>query len=256
LASKYVKVALSGDGSDEIFSGYNRYKIFNNFPNAPTNEKDIIKIDWEVFKKSNGAVSEMYRSILVDGLRDTNKKVLYSNKFMAELDGNWAKIFLDNKFESNKNLRNNLNRIMDVDCRFWLRDAQLVKVDIASMANSVEVRSPFLDHKLIEFATQIDVTQKLRGLNEKYILKEVAKRYLPDFIVNRTKQELSLPVEYWLLDNLKKEIQDVLLSERFLSRKYFAPDKMRDFVTNFTKNDSYAIWTLYIFEKWHMVNGL
>jgi asparagine synthase (glutamine-hydrolysing) len=151
-------------------------------------------------------------------------------------------------------LRGRLNRALEVDCNFWLRDAQLVKIDIASMANSVEVRCPFLDVKVVEFVSGIDARHKLVGDEEKYLLKRVAAKYLPDEIVSRKKQELAVPLENWLGASLRGEITRTLLSDESLSQGYFRPDELINFVKDFPVERSYAVWTLYILEQWRLVN--
>lgn len=249
-AKKFVTVVLSGDGSDEIFCGYNRYKIFYDFPQLPTRSDFLSKIDLELFENAFGDISVEYQSILTDGIRNSLKKQLYSKKIIDKIPGVFPNNYLSERFAKNTGLRNRLNRVMEVDCNFWLRDAQLVKIDIASMANSVEIRCPMLDHKLIELVSSIAPKHKLFKNNEKYILKKVAEDFLPQKIIQRSKQELAVPLESWLTTSLRQEVSKTLLSENSLSRGYFNPDKMTEFVHNYKACDSYAIWTLYILEKW------
>lgn len=127
----------------------------------------------------------------------------------------------------------------------------MVKVDIASMANSLEVRVPFLDKQVVGLGSSLPARFKLHAGKEKYLLHCLAKRYLPDYIVNRKKQELAVPLEQWMVSSMKTRIIDTLTSEQALSRGYFNPDRLRQFVREFDAGHSYALWTMYMLEKWH-----
>lgn len=256
LARQYVTVVLTGDGADEIFCGYNRYKLFNALPQLPENPELSAKIDVELLSRAGGDISTQYQSILTDGLRDALKVRLYSKGFAAEFGDRFPVNYLSERFAKNRHLPHRLNRVLDVDCNFWLRDAQLVKIDIASMANSIEVRCPMLDRKVVEFVTGINIKHKLANGTEKHILKRLARDFLPAEIVNRPKQELAVPLENWLATTLRKEISHTLLSDESLARGYFDPDRLIRFVGNYGAADSYAVWTLFILEQWHRLDDV
>lgn len=251
LAREHVTVVLTGDGADEIFCGYNRYKTFAAFPDLPDRPERLARIDPELFRRAGGDVSVEYQSVLTDGLRDSVKRRLYAKSFIARLPGVFPANYLRERFARNAHLPTRLDRAMDVDCNFWLRDAQLVKIDIASMANSVEVRCPMLDQSFVEFVTGIGVRHKLSGGDEKHILKLAARGLLPPEIISRPKQELAVPLENWLTSSLRREITETLLSEESLARGYFEPDALVRFVGDYGPADSYAVWTLYVLERWH-----
>lgn len=251
LAKQFVTVVLTGDGADEIFCGYNRYKIFDALPCLPQRSELLANVDLELLRQAGDDLSIQYQSVLTDGLRDSLKRRLYTKAFRERLDGDFPVNYLRERFARTTGLSHKLNRAMEVDCNFWLSDAQLVKIDITSMANSVEVRCPMLDSKLIEFVTGIDVRYKLVNGNEKQILKKLAANFLPAEIVNRHKQELAVPLEHWLTSSLRGEITQTLLSDESLERGYFIPDRLTEFVESYGAADSYAIWTLYILEQWH-----
>jgi asparagine synthase (glutamine-hydrolysing) len=255
LARQYVTVALTGDGADEIFCGYNRYKMFGAMPDLPIHHRGSGKVDLDLLAKANGDISTEYQSVLTDGLRDSVKRDLYSRDFRSHLPAGFPVNYLQERFDRNAHLGDRLNRAMDVDCNFWLSDAQLVKIDIASMANSVEVRCPMLDQKLVEFVSGIGTRHKLADGQEKRILKQVARKYLPPAIIDRQKKELAVPLENWLATSLRAEITNVLLSDEALSRGYFDPDRLIPFINNYGPSDSYAVWTLYVLEQWHKLNG-
>jgi asparagine synthase (glutamine-hydrolysing) len=254
LAREFVTVVLTGDGADELFCGYNRYKIFSGFPSLPERADWRAKVDANLFGCAAGDIAVEYQSLLTDGLRDSLKARLYTREFVERIPGNFPVNYLRERFATNASLSSRLNRVLDVDCNFWLRDAQLVKIDIASMTNSVEVRCPILDANVVDFVSGIDVRHKLVGEDEKYLLKLVASRYLPEEIVRRKKQELAVPLENWLAASLRGEITRTLLSDESLSRGYFRPDALREFVQDFSAERSYAVWTLYVLEQWHRIN--
>lgn len=248
LAREHVTVTLTGDGSDEIFAGYNRYKILTSLPEIlPENTG---RVDTDALARGDGSLADRYRAILVDGVRSGLKDRLYRTSFRAQL-AETAHSPLRDRFALTRARVPDLDRAMQVDCGFWLPDAQLVKIDRMAMAHSVEPRSPFLDQRLIAFATRLPAAAKLVNGSEKHLLKQVASRYLPDSLVHRRKQELAVPLESWLGSRLRSGIQATLLSEQSLERGYFAPDALRALVTGFRPEHTYALWTLYMLERWH-----
>jgi asparagine synthase (glutamine-hydrolysing) len=251
LARQFVTVVLTGDGADEIFCGYDRYKTFDSLPDLVARGNLPSRVDQQLLAVANGDISVQYQAVLTDGLRDSLKRRLYSKAFMDQLGDEFPANYLRDRFAHTDRSMHKLNRAMQVDCNFWLPDAQLVKIDITSMANSLEVRCPMLDAKLVEFVTGIGVRHKLVDGNAKKILKKVAANFLPAEIVNRPKQELAVPLEHWLTSSLRDHITRTLLSEESLSRGYFDADRLTNFIRNYSEGDSYAVWTLYILEAWH-----
>jgi asparagine synthase (glutamine-hydrolysing) len=236
LAAKSVTVVLTGDGADELFCGYDRYKRF--------------EARWRA-RNGGEAVSDIYEHVLVDGLSHGAKQRLATEAFAGSLANPPRHNYLDERFRATAPDSHRLSRVMQVDCRFWLTDAQLVKVDRMAMAHSVEPRSPMLDRQVVEYATALPATVKLAGGNAKAVLKRVARAYLPAAIVERPKQELAVPLERWLTQALRPRIEQVLTSEKALSRGYFRPDTLRAFVAARRPEDSYALWTLFMLERWH-----
>lgn len=248
LASNHVTVVLTGDGSDEIFAGYNRYKIARRLPEVRAS--DVHRVDLDALAEAR-TFADRYKSVLVDGLRIGLKRKLYSKSFSEELASTSGENYVADRFARVGWKADELNVMMQVDTSFWLPDAQLVKIDRMAMAHSVEPRSPFLATQVIEFAQSVDPAFKLQGDNEKIILKRVAERYLPDSIVHRRKQELAVPLESWMATHLRTTVQQTLLSDASLSRGYFQPNALRSFVEEFHPNDVYSLWTLFMLERWH-----
>lgn len=251
LARDHVTVVLTGDGSDEIFAGYGRYEAFRQLPEIPA--RFAARVDAEALAAGDGSVADRYQAILVDGVRGGVKQRLYRSSFRELLAGHPTNP-LRERFAATRPDVPELDRVMQVDSGFWLPDAQLVKIDRMAMAHSVEPRSPFLDHRLIDHVTRIPAADKLVNGEEKVLLKQVARRYLPDSVVYRRKQELAVPLEGWLGTELRPSIQSTLLSEASLERGYFDPDALRGLVTAFLPQHTYALWTLYMLERWHQTH--
>ncbi|MEW6715475.1 MAG: asparagine synthase-related protein, partial [Nitrospirota bacterium] len=140
------------------------------------------------------------------------------------------------------------------DVMMYLPDDLLVKVDVATMANSLEARSPFLDHEFMEFAARIPSELKLRRGNTKYILKEALKEVLPDEILYRQKMGFGVPIDHWFRNELKEMAYDVLLGKGGTERGYFNKafiKRMLDEHVSGRWNWQYHIWNLLMLELWH-----
>jgi asparagine synthase (glutamine-hydrolysing) len=236
LAAQSVTVVLTGDGSDELFCGYDRYRRF--------------LTRWQE-RRGKDTLSDIYESVLIDGLDNDVKRRLLAASFASRLATAQPHNYLTERFERTTDGSHELSRIMQVDCRFWLTDAQLVKIDRMAMAHSVEPRSPMLDRHVVEYAGALPTTVKLAANDVKVVLKRVARKYLPEAVVSRPKQELAVPLEGWLAHELRPLIEQVVTSEKALSRGYFNPDALRAFVRDRRRQDSYALWTLFMLERWH-----
>ena len=143
----------------------------------------------------------------------------------------------------------------------YLPEDLMVKVDVASMANSLEARSPFLDHKFIEFSATLPSHWKIRGLTSKYILKEAFKDYFPGEILKRGKQGFSLPLNQWFRGEWKDYLRDIVLSPRAVNRGYFSRRNLSCLIEDHIKgraNYGYPLWALLMMELWHRVhvNGI
>jgi asparagine synthase (glutamine-hydrolysing) len=128
-----------------------------------------------------------------------------------------------------------------------------VKVDIASMANSLEVRSPFLDRALVEFALQLPTSLLIRGTRRKWILKRAFADTLPPENLARRKQGFGVPIGRWLRGDLRSMLEDIVLSPRALSRGYLRPDAAKTLVAEHLSgvDHSHRLWSLLMLELWH-----
>jgi asparagine synthase (glutamine-hydrolysing) len=146
-----------------------------------------------------------------------------------------------------------VNRLLELDINTYLTDDILTKVDIASMAHSLEVRCPFVDQDLMVFAASLPGSVKLRGLKGKSILREVAKELLPDKILNRPKQGFGLPVDRWMREDLAPMSRDVLLDKTARERGLFEPKAIEALLAQHQRGEPRGdqIWALMILELWY-----
>ncbi|MEW6102917.1 MAG: asparagine synthase (glutamine-hydrolyzing) [bacterium] len=276
MTRKYVTVALNGDGGDEIFAGYDRYyacKISLSYDKIPRIIRDAI---FNVIKKipEGGGRSDIVRRIKrfmgaiststeirrrygdwITMFRNEEKDRLYS-PLMKEKIENIDSLTLLLSLYNIAPTDDFLEKTAFTDLMMYLPDDLLVKVDIASMANSLEARSPFLDHKLVEFVSKLPFDMKLRKNKSKYILKKAISNILPKEILKRGKMGFGVPIARWFRNELKGYIYDILLSEKAKNRGYFNMDEIKRILAEHTSgktNYGYPIWTLLFLEIWHNV---
>ena len=268
---KHVTVALNGDGGDESFAGYERYaamQLAENYRKVPEFVRKSVKVGVGLIP-----TSELGRSRLRSGKRfleaaslpkvdrylrwmsifdTTAKSSLYSDAFKSETTSGYAKSLLEPWF-----VRANGSGFVDAslltDLMTYLPNDLLVKVDIATMAVSLEARSPFLDHHVIEFAASLPEKFKLRGLTTKYLLKKVLRKLLPSENLDRRKMGFGVPIGHWFRGKMQPFLREVVLSEKALNRGLFRPETVRQLVDQHTegKRDySHQLWTLLMLELW------
>ncbi len=269
---KFVTVALNGDGGDESFAGYERYvamrvaDAYKRVPGAlrkafieapvsllPTSElkRSRFRDAKRFLRAANLPRTERYFRWVSTFNGDT-KRELYTADFAASVAGQNASDLLDRWFTA-ANGSGTLDTTLLTDQMTYLPNDLLVKVDIATMANSLEARSPFLDHNLIEFAATLPENLKMRGLETKSLLKKVAERLVPRDVIYRRKMGFGVPVGKWFRGEMKDFVRGVLLSERSLKRGIVRPEILERYVqehTNGERDHSFQIWTLLMLELW------
>ncbi|PYT07983.1 MAG: hypothetical protein DMF60_05975 [Acidobacteria bacterium] len=184
---------------------------------------------------------------------EQGKQELYTRDFRAQLNGFRPNDWMQSLFETVREL-DPVDAAMSVDVRSYLPYDLLVKVDITSMANSLEARSPFLDHDVMEFAARLPVDMKLNGRQSKYLLKKAFSDLLPAENVNRRKMGFGVPVGEWFRTSLRPLLEDALLSEQFEARGNFNAQKIRSLVTQHLERQadhSFQLWNLLMLELWH-----
>ena len=147
-----------------------------------------------------------------------------------------------------------VEQMQSLDTRLYLAEDILTKVDRASMAVSLEVRAPLLDHRVAEFAASLPANYKLRGSKTKYILKRAIEGSLPAFVTRRGKKGFGVPVAEWLKEKLRPLARDLLAPERVRRAGVFNPEyvtKLQDEHERGVANHRKLLWTLLMFELWH-----
>jgi asparagine synthase (glutamine-hydrolysing) len=272
VTRQHVTVALSGDGGDEGFSGYDRYGWMLKWSRSDviplTLRKLLLAIPQGVLRTlpySNARariargltmlasrLPERYRLEMTTALKPEEKCVLYSRHFrhlLAEANRRPDPLDLcgyDTDMDE-------LDWMMRHDQNCYLPDDLMVKTDIASMANSLEVRCPFLDHKLVEFAATIPSGMKRRGSNGKLIVKSVAKTLLPTEILNKPKSGFGIPLSRWLREDLADLVKGTLLDDRARRRGLFDPKSVENMVhehCDHKRDWGNRLWSLLFLEMW------
>jgi len=267
---KFVTVALNGDGGDESFGGYERYQAMNAaeairrlglrgvsravsglFPDS-TEPKSFSRRVKRFLSNAGLPAAERYlRWVGISG--DVRLADLYSRGFAAKTDIN-APLELLMPYFSAPGKMDLLDRLLKADVNTYLPNDLLVKVDIAAMTNSLEGRSPFLDHMLMEFASGLPSSYKIKGALKKYIVKKAFSGRLPGCILGRKKMGFGMPVGRWFRGELKAYLRDCLLSKASLGRGYFDPDKVRLMVDSHIEGRrdlSFQLWAMLMLELWH-----
>lgn len=269
---KHVTVALNGDGGDESFAGYERHaamlvaekyrsvpgfvrKLFVETPIGllPTSEikRSRVRDVKRFLRAANLPKTERYFRWMSTFDRQT-KNEIYTPEFAAEVASKNASRYLDDWFVK-ANGSGMLDATLLSDLMTYLPNDLLVKVDIASMACSLEARSPFLDHKVIEFAASLPEALKMQRFKTKSLLKKVAARLVPPEVVYRRKMGFGVPVGKWFRGEMRSFVSDVLLSETALNRGIIRPDEITRYVqehVNGERDHQFQVWTLLMLELW------
>lgn len=188
-------------------------------------------------------------------LTPEQKNDLYTPHMRNELAGRDSGAWLFGLFDVvRESAPEHLDNLLAVDMVSYLPNDLLVKMDIASMANALEARSPFLDHKVLEFAARLPCRHKIRGRTLKYLLKRLGARLLPAEILSRRKMGFGVPVAEWMRGQLRPLLEDVLLSPRALGRGYFHPEAVRNLTQvhlSGRQDYSFQLWAMLCLGMWH-----
>ena len=274
MVSKYtsqqVKVALTGDGGDELFGGYNKYyvgKINNLYTKyiSKKNHAKILSLSSKFLKQKNDNRGIIFKS------NKLLKSINYENNFyfniisLAFQRNELLNIFKSNNVESDildtynnqDNIINNLKHFREIDRKISLEGDLLVKVDRASMLASIECRAPFLNMKILNFVEQLPEKYLLNGWNKKYLLKEAFKDIFPKNFLNKSKQGFAVPVGDWLRKSFRKELLFYIDRSFLIKQDIFNVDYIIHIVMshlNSTNDNTYRVWTFYCFQKWYVLN--
>jgi len=273
IAKEKVTVALSADGGDEIFAGYNRYdhilkygKLIEGIPKGlrktgaalmdliPAsavphyNKKSLFSSRYEKVKSLLKNFSD--QNILVSFTQQMNDREVQSlfkgavNKLSTAFDA--TELIPENKSK--------LDLVMAVDYQTYLVDDILQKVDRAGMSVSLEGREPFLDHRIIEWAAQLPMEHKYNNGNKKVIIKNIVHKYLPFDMMNRPKMGFGIPIATWLNNGLKEYADQYLSDEYVTKQNIFNNEEVQSIKTSFyggKKEKAEKLWYLLMFQLWY-----
>jgi asparagine synthase (glutamine-hydrolysing) len=271
IARKSVTVALSADGGDEVFGGYNRYEMILKY-------HDKLKSTPAFARKT---ISSLMNSISVKNIPVLKNKYNIAHRYekakniLADFDEhnmmkNLSELFTDSQIEKigsleytkpttyfdSKELKSltPLRFSMSMDYQTYLLDDILQKVDRASMSASLESREPFLDHRLIEWAAQIPDEFKIRNGEKKWLLKEIVHQYIPKEKMDRPKSGFAIPIESWLSHELVYQLEEYLSEKNIKNTGLFNYSVVNDLKNQFLsgkKEFGVKIWYLFCYMQWH-----
>jgi asparagine synthase (glutamine-hydrolysing) len=268
LASRDVKMVLTGEGGDELFAGYARYTgerlspLFQRIPKAAKSLALTASSHFPGLRRQTLALYALNQP--AEAARFVNwfplfhsemKQVLLSENLKESLRG-CAPHSVFEQHLTCTDATEALNRMLYVDTKLWLPDLLLARGDKTSMAVSLEARVPLLDHKLVEFAASLPQNMKIKGLARKYLLKKVSQRWLPPEIIHRKKQGFPMPVSLWLRNEARPFVRDVLSPTALKRRGLFNPvfvGKLIEQNERGLADHTSLLWGLMSVELWQRV---
>jgi asparagine synthase (glutamine-hydrolysing) len=269
---KHVTVALGGDGGDELFAGYPMYaghrwaEIYNKVPAPlrtgmieplvrllPVKTKNL-SLDYKALRFVTGTKYETVarHHIWFGSFTPGEQEQLLTAEALQQTDGDIYREARQMVEQCDND--DTVTRMQSLDTRLYLAEDILTKVDRASMAVSLEVRAPFLDPRVAEYAASLPPNYKLRGHKTKYILKKAVHELLPPFVTRRGKKGFGVPVAEWLKFKLRPLARDLLSPERVRRAGVFNPEyvsRLQDEHERGVANHRKLLWTLLMFELWH-----
>lgn len=272
LARKYVKVALSGEGGDELFAGYDTYKayqvarLYRKVPKLLRNNiikkiiyslpasKKRLSFEFKAKKFISGIdyPPEISNFIWWGAYTPSEKEKLFTPEMKSSIE---EEPFLPiSSHLKNCQAKSIIDKLGYLHLKLYLQDDLLTKVDRLSMANSLEIRVPFLDHTFVLFANSIPPSLKLKGLTTKYIFKKTMSKILPPEISNRKKIGFDIPLGIWIKNELKEFVGDVLSSSNLNKHDFFNQayvDHLLNEHFRGTHNHRQLLWPLIVFQFWY-----
>jgi asparagine synthase (glutamine-hydrolysing) len=266
-AKKYVTVILNGDGADELFGGYRRYVPFSHYDffkknflvrkgasffkqalPSSNNKKSFYNYLYRLASLASNSGLEIYLSAGVDIFEDYQQFIIDPGfDYLEQLRKDFDKI-------ANSDL-SGLKKIMNLDFDTNLFDDLLVKIDIATMANSQEGRSAFLSKELLEYVPSLPDNYKIKGKTTKFILRQLAVKYLPDILINQPKRGFEIPLKKWVDNELREPVFDYLSSGnnfyRNVVHEKFVHDLLNKKIKVPEEKRAKILWTLLSLEIWY-----
>jgi len=271
MTREHVTVALSGDGGDELFAGYPRYKAMQmaarldqagalrtvlaskawQYLPSSARQKSRVR-QWKRFSETL-RMSPLRRYLdWVSIFNERRRGALYTDDFIAQLPGSDPIEFIQHPWRKVAG-RDPVTAISLVDLQTYLVCDLMTKVDIASMAHSLECRQPFLDYRVVEFAASLPLSYKLHFGRGKRLLRRAFGPLIPSSIWNRRKMGFGVPLDHWFRGELKEMAHDVLLGPSVQDTGYFRGDEIARLVNEHMTgkfDHAYRLWALLVFEIW------
>jgi asparagine synthase (glutamine-hydrolysing) len=277
IAKKQVTVSLSGDGGDELFGGYNRYLLADKWQNieylpfalrqvAGHLIKTLATSNWDAIlqqlskaKPLHSNVGEKLKKLAnrlekVDGVQNLYYSIVSEVDYPEQivLGASEPKTWLT-QVGLKTTLGDAKQQMMFMDAMTYLPDDILVKVDRAAMANSLETRVPFLDHRLVELASRLPMNMKIRDGKTKWILRQVLYQFVPKELIERPKAGFGIPLAEWLRGPLKEWVDDLLNEDRLRTQGYFNTNYVRKLWHSHLSgklNNQTLLWNILMFQVW------
>ena len=267
-AKKHLTVIINGDGADELFGGYRRYvpfaqydffknnaglkrgaSILKNLLPQPNDKKSKYNYLYRLTSLASKSNLEIYLSAGVDIMEDYESNIIQPSFNYLETIKNDFNVIADNKHLSG------LQKIMNMDFDGNLFSDLLVKMDIATMANSLEGRSPFMCKELLEYVPSMSDKFKIKGTTTKYLLRDLAKKYLPEELINQPKRGFEIPLKKWVDAELRDIIFDYVGAPNAFCNQFFKKDFIQRLLNNSIKIPSEKrakiLWMLFSMEVWY-----
>jgi asparagine synthase (glutamine-hydrolysing) len=272
MTREHVTVALNGDGGDELLAGYERHwaaRIAARYDTIPRFVRHglirpLIPLVPEprrrraFLRRAKRFMTAAHMPVLdrylhwIGAFTPSQKDLLYTADFRADLAGNDASHWLREALAPEPGL-DPVDAVLRADSLLYLPEDLLAKIDIATMANSLEARSPLLDHRLVEYCAALPSSYKLRGRTSKWLLRRLMHDRLPPAVLQRSKMGFGVPVGEWLRGDLRPLLEDTVLSSRAMGRGYFQPAAVRALVDEHVSrrvDRTSHIWGLLMLELW------
>lgn len=265
LARSFVTVALSGDGGDELFAGYERYAIdrarqpFNHLPTL-LRRGVLLPLSRALPHAAYG--KNYLRNIALDAdarfvdslafFDEESKRSLLTDQAKRAVNGHDSTALFRAHYAAPQTAEH-LERLLYLDSKTYLPADVMTKVDRMSMAHGLEAREPLLDHKLIEFVGALPASLKLRGLTTKYLLKKAMTGSVPDEIIKRPKRGFAVPIKHWLKQELHELLLDTLTGQRSRERGYFDQQAVLALIDEHQRgrrDNALPLWGLLMLELW------
>ncbi|MES1217577.1 MAG: asparagine synthase C-terminal domain-containing protein, partial [Bacteroidota bacterium] len=270
-AKQHLTVVLNGDGGDEMFGGYRRYIPFTKYDflksgflvkgfartlssmlPLPDNKKSIYSYVYRLADFAGKDGIDSYLSATIDSFEGLEKYLKAGSRLPADIQNDFNRI--------NQSSLSGLHKIMNLDFDNILAGDLLVKMDIATMASSLEGRSPLLGKDILEYAPTLPDEYKIKGKTTKFILRKLAEKYLPGDLVNQPKRGFEIPLKKWVNNELKDMIVAYLFSANACNNNFVLPGFIKNIWDRKIKINeekrAKIIWTFFALEVWYKKNFL